>query len=72
MQDLKTVDDVRAEFERKGVSFSEWARKNNVSVPAVYDLLNGRTIGRRGDAHKAAVLLGIKRGEIGEITGRAA
>jgi gp16 family phage-associated protein len=32
----------------------------------VSDLLNGRRKGRRGEAHRAAVLLGIKDGVIAQ------
>lgn len=63
-QELKTPAQVRAEFDRKGASIAEWARENNLSPQRVYDVLQKRNKGKRGEAHKAAVLLGLKEGEI--------
>lgn len=66
MKTLRTVKDVRADFARKGIKVADWAREHGLYVPVVYDLLNCRTRGLRGDAHKAAVLLGIKDGELSD------
>lgn len=60
----KTISEVRADFARKGIAISDWARKQGLDIQAVYDLINGRSKGTRGDAHKAAVKLGLKEGEI--------
>lgn len=60
----RTIEDVRSEFARKGLSFAEWALKHGLRPPVVYDLINGRTVGNRGQAHNAAVLLGLKEGEV--------
>ena len=40
------------------------ARKYGLSARTVYDVLAGRNRGRYGEAHKAAVILGLKEGEI--------
>ena len=69
MKELKSPKQVREEFTRRGQSITAWAMANDLRPMAVYDLLNGRTQGNRGDAHKAAVLLGIKDGEIVEDEG---
>lgn len=61
---VKTIEEVRKEFDRKGISFGEWARQNGIRPGAVYDLLNGRQVGRRGQSHKVAVMLGLKEGEV--------
>ena len=66
---LKTIEEVKEDFSRKGIAFATWARAHGLRIPAVYDLINGRTRGVRGEAHKAAVLLGVKRGEV--VNGRA-
>ena len=65
---LKTIAEVRQDFSRKGASFADWATTHGIRPLAVYDLINGRTRGIRGDAHKAAVLLGLKEGEIVDST----
>ena len=40
------------------------ARKYGLSARTVYDVLAGRNRGSYGEAHKAAVILGLKEGEI--------
>lgn len=64
MKDQKTVDQVRAEFRRKGIPVARWAKENGLSRSVVYGLLCGRLSGTYGATHKAAVLLGLKDGEI--------
>lgn len=66
MQPLKTAEEVRVDFDRRGVNVTQWARDRGLTRQAVFAVLNGKTKGRRGDAHKAAVLLGIKDGVIDE------
>ena len=59
-----TTEQARAALDRKGVSIAEFSRKNSLNKNLVSDLLNGRKKGLRGEAHRAAVLLGIKDGVI--------
>lgn len=66
MEHLKTPEQVRADFERRGINVSQWAREHGLKRQAVCDVLSGKSKGKRGDAHKAAVLLGIKDGVIEE------
>ncbi|WP_288231007.1 DNA-binding protein [uncultured Desulfovibrio sp.] len=61
---LRTPEEVRRELEHKGIPIAVWARANGLPPRPVYDVLAGRNRGRYGVAHKAAVLLGIKDGEI--------
>ncbi|KFB76079.1 hypothetical protein [Candidatus Accumulibacter cognatus] len=65
-QKLRTREEVLEDFARKGISIRGWAKKNGVSHAVVRGLLSGRLTGRIGKSHKAAVLLGIKDGEIVE------
>jgi gp16 family phage-associated protein len=60
----KNPEDVKAELARKGVSISQWSAANGLSVVIVYGLLAGRRRGYRGESHRAAVLLGLKEGEV--------
>ena len=60
----RTIEEVSADFTRRGLSVADWARRHGVSPKAVYDIMQGRRMGKRGEAHRAAVLLGIKDGEI--------
>lgn len=61
---MKTVEDVKEDLYRRGKSVPDVAREIGVSPRIVYELLRGRIKGRRGQAHKAAVLLGLKRGVV--------
>lgn len=59
-----TAEQARAALDRKGMSIAEFCRIHDLNKNLVSDLLNGRLKGRRGEAHRAAVLLGIKDGVI--------
>lgn len=59
---MARLDQVRDNFYLDGKSVAEWAREHGLRPPVVYDLLSGRTRGTRGNSHKAAVLLGLKKG----------
>ena len=59
---VKTPEQVRAEFEARGMAFADFARQHGLRLATVYGVLSGGKKGRRGEAHRAAVLLGIKAG----------
>ncbi|MEW5508183.1 DNA-binding protein [Pseudomonas antarctica] len=61
-----TTEQARATLDRKGMSIAEFCRIHDLNKNLVSDLLNGRRKGRRGEAHRAAVLLGIKDGVIAQ------
>ena len=61
---LKTLEEVRAEFDRYGISVSSWAVKHGIPRNIVSGMLQGRLKGKRGHAHNAAVLLGLKEGVV--------
>jgi gp16 family phage-associated protein len=61
---LKTLEEVRAEFDRCGVSVSSWAVKHGIPRNIASGVLQGRLKGKRGHAHNAAVLLGLKEGVV--------
>lgn len=63
-QKLRTPQEVRAEWLRKGMGQNDWARKHGFTPATVSQVLNGRNSGARGVGHKIAVMLGIKDGEI--------
>jgi gp16 family phage-associated protein len=56
-----TREEVLASFVAEGRTVTSWAQENGFEPSVVYALLQGRTKGRRGEAHRAAVALGIKR-----------
>lgn len=67
----RNATEVRAEFQRKGISISAWALANQFSPNLVFEVLSGRKKGDRGQSHKIAVALGLKEGEIVNDIGRA-
>lgn len=64
----RTPEEVKAEFAARGMPIAEWARENNISPQRVYDVLARRNRGAFGEAHRAAVLLGLKDGVIDNAT----
>lgn len=63
---MKTVNQIRKEFESRGKSIAEWSRENNFSEHLVYQVLLSNRIPRRGKSHDIAVKLGLKEGETNE------
>ena len=62
MHQLLTPEQARAALDMAGKSIAEFAREHSLDEPTVYQILAGRRKGRRGEAHRPAVLLGIKAG----------
>lgn len=58
----RTLPEVRDWFFQEGLPVTEWARQHGFRPEAIYSLLAGRTRGSRGQAHRAAVALGLKSG----------
>jgi len=54
----------RERLIEQGLSTADFARRHNLNPSTVYAVLNGQKKCLRGDAHRAAVLLGIKDGVI--------
>lgn len=65
-RNIRTAQQVRAEFRRKGISIGSWADKNGFSRASVNQVLTGRNAATVGIGHKIAVTLGLKDGEIVE------
>lgn len=60
----KTPAQVRQDFDRRGQSIQGWAKAHGLNPNTVYQVLKGEKKGRRGEAHRAAVLLGLKDGVV--------
>ncbi len=63
----RTAQQVRAEFQRKGISIGSWADQHGFSRASVNQVLTGRNAASVGTGHKIAVMLGLKDGEIVEV-----
>lgn len=61
---MKTPQEIKAEWLRKGLTQADWARQHGFDKVTVSQVLNGRNAATRGAGHKIAVMLGIKDGEI--------
>ena len=64
MPGIRTAAQAKAWLEHQGKSVQEFAREHGVDPATTYQVLAGRKKGRRGEAHKVAVLLGMKDGII--------
>ena len=65
---LARCQEARERFIFHGVSVNAWAVRHGFSPQTVYAILNGRCFATRGEAHRVAVALGIKRGSTEEVT----
>lgn len=63
-QYVKTPQEVREDWNRKGVSLRSWAGKYGFPISTVSQVLHGKNSGRIGVGHRIAVALGIKQGEV--------
>lgn len=59
-----TPEQAREKMNKEGVTIADWARSHCVDQNITYRVLDGRLKGRSGEAHRVAVLLGIKDGVI--------
>ena len=60
---MKTLEQARAEFNKRGENVAQWARKNGFDPEHVRAVLYGRAKGRWGESHKIAIALGLKNNE---------
>lgn len=63
MPQLMTPAQAQAELIRQGKSVAQFAREHGLNRYTVYRVLSGKRPARYGEAHRAAVLLGIKEGD---------
>lgn len=63
----RTVEQVRAEFRRRGISIASWARARGFDRQLVYRVLAHRGACVRGESHDIAVALGLKEGQTRQI-----
>nr|DAW35808.1 MAG TPA: hypothetical protein [Caudoviricetes sp.] len=63
---IRTHQEVREEFARKGISYTSWAVLHGFSPNLVYEVIKGNRKCLRGQSHKIAVLLGLKKGVVSD------
>lgn len=59
-----TPQQAREQLDRRGISSAAFARQHDLHPRLVCAVLAGRLKCRIGESHRAAVLLGMKNGEI--------
>lgn len=59
---MKTIDEIKLDFDKSGMSIAEWARQHGYSYQSVQRVLNGQSKNKRGQSHDIAVALGLKEG----------
>lgn len=55
-----TLEQVKKKLEKDSKSYKEFALENGLNYRTVLCVLNGVNKGKRGEAHRAAVALGLK------------
>ncbi|SDU97813.1 DNA-binding protein [Pseudomonas mucidolens] len=72
MPGIRTAAQAKAWLDHQGKSVQAFAREHGVDPATTYQVLAGRKKGRRGEAHKVAVLLGMKEGVVlNEVEGQS-
>lgn len=59
---LRSRQEAREDIRRRGLTVRQWSKSHELNEKTVFQVLGGRNKGDFGEAHKAAVLLGIKDG----------
>lgn len=61
---MQRAKQFRQELQERGESVAGWASRHGLQAQVVHDLLRGRSTGLRGESHRAAVLMGLKKGQV--------
>jgi gp16 family phage-associated protein len=64
MASAQARKEARDRLRRAGLTVRSWASTHGVHENTVHEVLSGRQKGSYGSAHKVAVLLGLKDGDI--------
>ncbi|NHZ45042.1 DNA-binding protein [Massilia sp. CCM 8693] len=59
--DRNAIDAIRKQFYEHGVTVADWAREHGFDAHLVYSVLNGRSRAQRGESHRIAIALGLKK-----------
>jgi len=65
--DQNAIESVRRQFFANGKTVTDWAREHGFDRHLVYSVLNGRSRAQRGECHRIAVALGLKKLEDSEL-----
>lgn len=65
---MKTIQQIKNDFERSGITISEWSIQHNFSRDLVYRILNTNRIPKRGESKRIAIALGLLEKEKKNMT----
>lgn len=65
---VRSGQQVIEEFQTQGVAIADWARQHGFNPSLVYQVLKGKHVPMRGESHKIAVALGMKRGTLSQTS----
>ncbi len=66
MHATRTAAQAKEWIEAQGKSVKDFASEHGLDLHTTYQVLAGVKKGRRGEAHRAAVALGIKASEVAQ------
>ncbi|ARU88271.1 DNA-binding protein [Pseudomonas sp. M30-35] len=66
MHATRTPAQAKAWLDSLGITIKDFADNHGLDPATTYQVLAGTKKGKRGEAHKAAVLLGIKDGVVAQ------
>ena len=55
-----TLEQIKRKLEKEGITYKRFAEQHGLNYRSVICVLNGVNKGRRGEAHRVAVALGLK------------
>ena len=56
---MKTNQQIKDDFEKAGISISDWSLEHNFSRDLVYRILNTNRLPKRGESKRIAIELGL-------------
>lgn len=56
---MKTNQQIKDDFEKAGITISDWSLKHNFSRDLVYRILNTNRLPKRGESRRIAIALGL-------------
>lgn len=62
--EIKSGAQVLEDLRSQGITVRQWSRDHGAPERTVYAVIRGDNKGRFGEAHRVAVLLGMKKGEL--------
>lgn len=65
--DRNAIEAIRKQFYEHGVTVADWAREHGFDAQLVYSVLNGRSRAQRGESHRIALALGLKKAHSTEL-----